>query len=340
MITQNKVLLITKQRSDFFLNFEAMEYIQDIKKTREVTGRNKIPIFVSESNTFSTVKSVYGHEIIEIPENLIGNAESFKDWCHYHQFECGDYTAGVMYDTDLERCIMCEISNYKGFSNLKLYNQFVDKSVDLIIYESNNFFVIPELGALKQGFLMIVPKKHYYSVAQFPKEIMQEYREVCKDIETILLKAFRGKIVTFMEHGSGSSWASSKKSIVHAHTHAVVDFFMKFKYKKMVQLKPCTDITMLKNMRYFSYQEGSEGQLYVTTNANVYIQHQYCRQVMALELGYAPDQYNWRCYEFDELTDATLFYLYKTLQKEKEGRIYERTKDFVEGFAKRPRKTE
>ena len=59
---------------------------------------------------------------------------------------------------------------------------------------------------------------------------------------------------------------------------------------------------------------------------------------MAEELGFAPDQYNWRWYEFDEVTDATLFYLNKMLKKETEGRIFERTRDFVEGFSMRPKK--
>lgn len=108
----------------------------------------------------------------------------------------------------------------------------------------------------------------------------------------------------------------------------------------MVQLVPCEDISMAKNKRYFSYQEGTEGQLFIAMKENVYIQHQYARQVMTRELNLPPDQYNWRLYNFDEMVDATLFHLYNTLKKETKGRVFKRTRDFVEGFSKRPKKKE
>ena len=76
----------------------------------------------------------------------------------------------------------------------------------------------------------------------------------------------------------------------------------------------------------------------IAMNPEVYVQRQFPRQVMAEELGLAPDQYNWRWYEFDEITDATLFHLNKMLRREKSGRIFERTRDFVKGFSRRERK--
>ena len=106
----------------------------------------------------------------------------------------------------------------------------------------------------------------------------------------------------------------------------------------MVQLVPCENITEAKGARYFSYQEGSKGQLLICKDPNVYVQRQFPRQVMAEELELAPDQYNWRWYEFDEVTDATLFHLYQYLKDVTGGRICERTRGFVEGFPKRKKK--
>ena len=336
MITKKRVVLETNKGNDFFERFEAIEIIERLSQIQDVWSRNKTPMLSKESVSKLSIAS---YQLVKVPEELIGNKDAFTDFCHSNGFECGEYRTGVIYDTNEEPCIFCQMAKYKGFSNLEKYNQFVEKPVDCIIYESPNFYVVPELGALKQGFLMIVPKEHILSVAQFPEELMPEYYEVCKDVEEILLKAFKGKSVAFMEHGSGPSGKTShKKSIVHAHTHVVVDFELKEKYQRMVQMKKCENISDASDVHYFSYQQSTDGQLMIAMNPEVYVQRQFPRQVMAEEIGLAPDQYNWRWYEFDEITDATLFHLNKMLRREKSGRIFERTRDFVKGFSRRERK--
>ena len=336
MITKKRVVLETNKGNEFFERFEAIEIIERLSQIQEVWARNKTPMISKES---LSKLSIVGYQLVTVPENMIGDQEAFIDFCHNNGFECGEYRTGVIYDTNEEPCIFCQMAKYKGFSCLEKYNQFVPKTVDCIIYESPSFYVVPELGALKQGFLMIVPKEHILSVAQFPEELMPEYYEVCKDVEEILLKAFGGKSVAFMEHGSGPSGKTShKKSIVHAHTHAVVDFELKEKYQRMIQMKKCENISEASSVHYFSYQQSTEGQLMITMDPEVYVQRQFPRQVMAEELGLAPDQYNWRWYEFDEVTDATLYHLNNMLRKEISGRIFERSRDFVEGFSRRERK--
>lgn len=336
MISTKKVVLETNKGKDFFERFEAIEIIERLSQIQDVWSRNKTPMLSKESVAKLSITS---YQLVEVPEEIIGDIEAFTDFCHNNGFECGEYRTGVIYDTKEEPCIFCQMAKYKGFSNLEKYNQFVEKPVDCIIYESPSFYVVPELGALKQGFLMIVPKEHILSVAQFPEELMPEYLEVCKDVEEILLKAFNGKSVAFMEHGSGPSGKTShKKSIVHAHTHVVVDFELKEKYQRMVQMKKCENISDASDVHYFSYQQSTDGQLMIAMNPEVYVQRQFPRQVMAEELGLAPDQYNWRWYEFDEITDAILFHLNKMLRREKSGRIFERTRDFVKGFSRRERK--
>ena len=211
MITKKRVVLETNKGNDFFERFEAIEIIERLSQIQDVWSRNKTPMLSKESVAKLSITS---YQLVEVPEEIIGDIEAFTDFCHNNGFECGEYRTGVIYDTKEEPCIFCQMAKYKGFSNLEKYNQFVEKPVDCIIYESPSFYVVPELGALKQGFLMIVPKEHILSVAQFPEELMPEYFEVCKDVEEILLKAFNGKSVAFMEHGSGPSGKTShKKSI-------------------------------------------------------------------------------------------------------------------------------
>ena len=335
MITKKRVVLKSRKKEEFLERFEALEYVNKPSEIQEVWRRNKTPIV---SNQFPKLLDIASYEIVDIPQELIGDIDNFTDFCHHLELECGEYRTGEIFDTKHDRCFMCEMARHKGFESLAKYNQFID-AVDCIIYESENFMVVPELGALKQGYLMIVPKKHILSVAQFPAELMPEYFEVCKDVEEILLKAFDGKVVVFIEHGSGPSGKTShKKSIVHEHTHVIVDFRLSKKYQEMVQMKECEDISVAKDVHYFSYQEGTSGKLMISMDPEVYVQRQFPRQIMADELGLAPDQYNWRWHEFSENTDATLFHLNRMLKNEKSGRIYERTRDFVLGFSMRAKK--
>lgn len=337
MITKKRMVIeVTEKEKEFLERFEAIEAIERLAQIQEVWSKNKTPMILIEA---LDKLSIAEYQMVEFPEELLGDQDGVIDFCHNLGFECGEYRTGEIYDTNEEPCIFCQMARYKGFLDLEKYNQFVEKTVDCIIYESPSFYVVPELGALKQGFLMIVPKEHILSVAQFPDELMPEYFEVCKDVEEMLIKAFKGKTVSFMEHGSGPSGKTShKKSIVHAHTHVVVDFELKEKYQRMVQMKKCENISDASDVHYFSYQQSTDGQLMIAMDPEVYVQRQFPRQIMAEELGLAPDQYNWRWYDFNEVTDATLFHLNNMLRNETSGRIFERTRGFVNGFSKRERR--
>ena len=185
---------------------------------------------------------------------------------------------------------------------------------------------------------MIVPKQHILSVAQFYPALMVEYNQVCKDLEYILQGAYpEATCVTFMEHGSAPGGITShKKSIVHAHTHVVTDFQLSDHHKRMVKLTPIDDISLASETHYFSYQEGSDGQLMICMDSNVYVQRQFPRQVMAEDLKLAPGQYNWRKVGFEENVHATLFHVFNYLKNaELPKRIADRTRGFVIGYAKR-----
>lgn len=333
MITRQKVLLVTKAPSvaKFVARFEAVKAISDVSQIFEVWENNKTPLILGTA--------VADCPIIYLPENGFADDKAFIEFCHERGFECGEYQTGIKYDANQERCILCELASLKGMpTSLETYNKTVDREVDCIIYSSPRFYVTSELGALKQGYLMIVPKQHVLSVAQFNAVLMNEYEQVCQDLEYILQGAYpEASGVTFMEHGSGPSGITShKKSIVHAHTHVVTDFQLSDHHKRMVKLEPIDDITLADNTHYFSYQEGSDGQLMICMDDNVYVQRQFPRQVMAEELKLAPGQYNWRKVSFEENVHATLFHVFNYLKNaELPKRIADRTRGFVLGYAKR-----
>lgn len=345
MITKKRVLMVVQneiqlKHAEKFEGLKVLDKV-DLNSIKEVWANNKTPVVLTDDDV-GKYKRI---ELFLLPSKYLTETYVFKKTndefcskCREIGFEPGEYITGKKYNTAYERCVLCELAMRKGMNkDLAQYNRLVDKEVDCIIYESDNFYVTNELGSLVQGFLMIVPKAHILSVAQFPQHYYAEYAEVCADVERILKSAFgEKKIVAFFEHGSGPSGMSAhEKSIVHAHTHVVIDHPIQKKYLEMIKMQPIEDISIAADTHYFSYQEGTYGQLLICMDPEVYVQRQFPRQVIAEQIGLAPGQYNWRNVEFSENVKASLYKIHSSLKETARGRIFERTLAFVEGYSKR-----
>lgn len=336
MITMVRVLLITSNENvvSELRKFEAISEIKDTKSVRKVWSNNKTPVLL----TNKTITEV-GYVALKVPFDKI-EPEEFTKWAYKHGFEPGEYSTGIKFNTREESCVLCSLVGHKAIStDTGIYNSETTE-VDMIVYESRNFIVVPELGSIKPGYLMIVPKKHdYLSVAQIPKRYMAEYAQVCEDVEVLLKGAFgKDKPVVFFEHGSGpSGFTSHKKSIVHAHTHVIIDFTLKKKYLDMVKMKPCPDLSVAADTHYFAYKVGAKGERLCCYDDEVYVQRQYPRQIMAMELGLAPNLYNWRSTSFSENIRTTLFRLWNYITKTNNisDRILERTENFKIPYGER-----
>lgn len=337
MITTKRWLLTTSSKDIMkeLKKFEAIKEVSCMHERNDVWKLNKTPVMLltEEQSQMNDVP-----EILDIPFVTI-NPEEFTKWAYHNGFEPGEYSTGLKIDTRVESCVLCSLVKHKGISeDTFIYNNNEQNEADLIIYESPNFIVVPELGSIKPGYLMIVPKKHeYLSIAQMPKMYMPEYEQVCEDVETILKGAFGiNKPVAFFEHGSGPSGITSHaKSIVHAHVHVIIDFELKQKYLDMVQMKPCPDISVAAHTHYFAYKVGAKGNCVCCYDDEVYVQRQYPRQIMAMEMGLAPNLYNWRKTHFVENIHTTLYRIWEYLSTNQLSyRIEERTSNFVVPYSR------
>lgn len=337
MITTKHRLLITSNKNIVkdLERFEAIELIGCFDEAEYIWSLNKTPVMVLQEKP-----PCLSEEQLEIPFDNI-NIEKFTKWCYSNGFEPGEYSTGIKIDTRVESCVLCSLVKHKGISEDTMIYNYDTTEVDLIVYESTNYIVVSELGSIKPGYLMILPKQHQYlSMAQVPKMYLDEYNEVCADVEEILKGAFGKELdVSFMEHGSGpSGFTSHKKSIVHAHVHVVIGFTLKKKYLDMIQMTPCPDLSVAAGTHYFAYKIGANGERMCCYNDDVYVQRQFPRQVMAMELGLAPNLYNWRKTPFYENIHTTLYKVWEYLSENEEKlsyRIKERTKSFVKPYGER-----
>lgn len=91
-------------------------------------------------------------------------------------------------------------------------------SVERKIYENENFYVTVSIGAIVEGHLLIIPKKHYLSMGELPQKLMCELKDLMDSISGILTKDYNMGVMAF-EHGTGRNSDLSAASVIHAHMH-------------------------------------------------------------------------------------------------------------------------
>lgn len=342
MITEKRYVLVAKsyeEDNDEFrreFSYEALKVINAYDEIETTWACNKTPIMLKK-NVTREIEQKY--PILEVPDFIFG-PEDFINFCHNNGFECGEYVSGKKFDTSKDRCFLCSIAGHMDIKGpLYIYNKTVRQPNDMIIYESEHFFVKIELGCLKKGMVMICPKMHVLSAAHIPDEYVQEYHQVMKDIEFLLKSIYGDGPVIFFEHGSApSGFSSHERSIVHAHTHVAWGVKFEQKYIDMVCLRSISDLRVAKDSKYFSYQEGTEGKLMLVNDPEVYVQRQYPRQVIGKMLGIPNEKTNWRKEPFTKNMMETFKDFYYFLKQNRQflsERIVEATDGFVKGYSLR-----
>ena len=86
------------------------------------------------------------------------------------------------------------------------------------LVESENFVVLPSLGALVEGWLLVIPKEHYLSMGALPISLREEADQLENDTRVLLKAAYKSRIVTF-EHGPSAANHGTGCGVDHAHLH-------------------------------------------------------------------------------------------------------------------------
>lgn len=89
-----------------------------------------------------------------------------------------------------------------------------------ILAQSDNWYAIPTLGCMTVGYVLVICKHHYLSIASLPDNLFFEMMDFKKYIEEELFKHLGLKCIAF-EHGTTSYNYSSANSVDHVHLHVV-----------------------------------------------------------------------------------------------------------------------
>ena len=182
----------------------------------------------------------------------------------------------------------------------------IDKSrpENTIIEESDNFIVLPAIGALVDGYLMIVSKKHINSMSLLKENEKIEYEFLIEKYRN-KFKNIYNKFPIIFEHGSPINDSDMKaSSVIHAHTHIVNhNFINEESIVKNLNFK------ILENLNYLSKEQNYI--MYINPENICYVSYnfepvsQMMRKIIAKDLGYE-NKFDWKKEIFIENINSTI----------------------------------
>jgi diadenosine tetraphosphate (Ap4A) HIT family hydrolase len=179
------------------------------------------------------------------------------------------------------------------------------------LFSSRNFVIVPSLGQISEGHLLLLPARHWTALGDLPESLFQEFTSLCNAVTAILREEY-GPCITF-EHGTRSADAGGC-GIYHAHLHAVPFPVALDPIDSLKSRFPCEQLGDLAELPtksegmpgYLLYQD-SHSSSYLFTVSN--LPSQYMRRALVGTLG--KDDWDWRKAGREERLLATLSRLSK-----------------------------
>jgi ATP adenylyltransferase len=196
-------------------------------------------------------------------------------------------------------CVLCG-----GLNNVRTHRW------NRALVNSGNFVVVPSLGALLEGWVLIVPKQHAIATGELPDSLVDELYGLKNDVAVALSEAYQSPVCVF-EHGPNRERCAVGCGVDHAHLHVVpITFDLR---EAVAPYLPADtrwqNATLRESQRAFAegrsylYCEQPLGFGYIATNEN--FGSQLFRRAISARMG-VPNEFNWRDNPQVPNVDATI----------------------------------
>ena len=208
----------------------------------------------------------------------------------------------------------------KDFNTLEAYNE--------VLFETENFKVIPSLGSLVEGWLLVIPKSHYISYGEINDVLLLEELNTLVDYVCNILYSEYGNYIIF-EHGPFEKKSKVGCGVDYAHIH-IVPINLKFDEVNSFSnpsIQWCKVEGIISASRYielgqeYLYFQDCHNNSYLGTG--VEIPSQYFRRIIANIIG-TPETFDWKSYLYlDNITNTyTRLKKYNSVSKYSKIKMY------------------
>jgi len=202
-----------------------------------------------------------------------------------------------------EQCDFC--NEFKGNQTNAFAALYGSRPARRVSFETSSFVVVPSLGQIVPGYLLVVPKVHFVAIADMPHDALVELEELRAKL-LARLSAHYGTYL-FFEHGTRTQNCGGC-GITHAHLHAVpfsatADPIRQLKdqwtYDPICQFPDLRDIPVRSSYLYYESVTNGRFAFYPET-----ISSQYVRRLLADALS--TQDWDWRTFGREDRLISTL----------------------------------
>jgi ATP adenylyltransferase len=187
---------------------------------------------------------------------------------------------------------------------------FEPTDYNAILFESENFIVIPSLGSLLPGWLLIIPKDFYLNLSQLKGTELQELENLAATCERKLTETFHCEVVRF-EHGPALPQSKVGCGVDYAHLHLVpVKFDLIDGLEQLLnvhyewkELDSFTTISGIPSNSDYLYYRNRSNRHFIACEKN--IPSQLFRRVIAMSLK-APETFDWKSFPQVKTIEETI----------------------------------
>lgn len=202
---------------------------------------------------------------------------------------------------------------------LFLQDRIGTRPCDKILWESEDFVVVPTLGALIQGWILVIPKTPFICVGALTEPLREQLSNIKNYCAEIIEEQF-GEAAIF-EHGPAVAGDAVGCTVDYAHLHILparchlIDSIPNISAKSPLW-QSANDISATKE--YFQsgisylYVEQPVGKSMIANARDM--PSQLFRRVVAHSVG-LPEQFNWREHPMQENVLATVAILEHSFQQ-------------------------
>lgn len=182
---------------------------------------------------------------------------------------------------------------------------------DFILHETPRFVVIPGVGAVCDGYVLIVPKEHVLSFGHLDADHDAELTGLLDDLGGYLHEQF-GEPITAFEHGAESFRNRGGSCTDHAHMHVMpmgrrIDLLgplaNDFEVRRAAEFLPALRDQVKTRRRPYLWLRGGDGSMWICDAPNAL--SQYIRRIIVDQLGRS-GEWDWAVFTGVEHLRATI----------------------------------
>ena len=192
----------------------------------------------------------------------------------------------------MNNCPICNVIDGK--------KELLNRVENTVLYENENFVVLPELGSFAKRQCLIFPREHLLSSAYQTGQQNTEFVNLTESLRKQFYDKFKENFILF-EHGSGlDTVKTSDDSILHGHTHLIPGLTWQKvldELSKHYKMSPMIFLEKIKNYEdaNFNLLHGENGEAFIN---NEKWSSQFIRLISCMLMDIPLEHHNWRKHKF------------------------------------------